>query len=599
MSKRWEVAQKYPSEFVLATGLEDQFILAQLLWNRGIRTQEEIEIFLHPSWEKHLHDAKQFCHMPGAIERVFKALNEHEPITVHGDYDADGVTGSTLIITVLREIQKKIGGESIVDFYIPHREKEGYGLHRETVSILRDRGTRLIITVDCGIACVDEIALAKQQGMDTIVVDHHQFGEILPDGFLIHPGLPEETYPHKTLAAVGVSFKLACALIEEARVRGLDFPVGYEKWLLDLVAIATVTDMVPLIGENRLLQSYGLQVLNKTRRIGLRALIEAAGLSFGSLDTESVGFAIGPRLNAAGRMDHASLALRLLLSESEEEARVLAQELERCNCERQDATKKMMREAEIILKTQYPILNTSAIALWDTRWSPSLVGLVAGKFADRYARPTIVIGFYEGKWIGSGRSIPGFDITAAMRSVGDGLLTRVGGHPQACGFALDDEKKLASLADRLQAHVSSKLKQEDCVPVMMIDAEISLDQIDESFAQTINHLEPFGEGNRRPMFVSRNCLVVAVDLIGSQKNHLRLGLLAPNGRRIKALGFKIGDRVSEVAIGKTIDLVYHVAINEWQGTRTIECRLIDFVCTSSFAPTEAHVAIQAQPALAS
>ncbi len=598
MAKQWRVAELAPANFSPSMDV-DSPIVKQLLWNRGLRDAETIEAFLHPTWEKHLHDAQQFRHLKAATDVLFGALERGERITVHGDYDADGVTGSTVMITTLREIEKQIrrtetppslplsgeefrhptdkgngGGSfhgSLVDFYIPHRDKEGYGLNKETVLKLKARETKVIVTVDCGIACVEEIRLAKEQGMVTIVVDHHTFGDELPDGHLIHPGIPEETYPFKSLAAVGVAFKFAGALLDEARSRGLDIPVGWEKWLLDLVAIATVTDMVPLIGENRVLETYGLQVLNKTRRPGLRALIETSRLSYGSIDSESVGFAIGPRLNAAGRMEHAELALHLLLSETDEEAMGHALALERCNKSRQEATKKMMAEAELKMPEQVPL----ALAFWDGGWSPSLVGLVAGRFADRFARPSIAIGRHGETWIGSGRSVPGFDITQAMRKAGEGILTRIGGHPQACGFALKDESLLPELADRLRTHAESLLTESDLVPALAIDAEMPLEFIGWPLVNAVSAMEPFGEGNRQPVFLSRRCLVASSQAVGTTGNVLRMALLTKDARKIMAVGFKLGSRAAEFTPGRLVDIVYTVGINEWNGRRDLECRLVD------------------------
>lgn len=578
MTKQWRIAEPAPMDFADTVGLSSP-IIAQLLWNRSIRTKEEVQDFLAPSWESHVHDATQFRHMKAAIERIFSALQHRERITVHGDYDADGVTGSTVLITTLREIERRLhpGETSCVDFYIPHRDKEGYGLHRATVPKLKERGTGLIITVDCGIACVEEIALAKQESIDTIVVDHHQFGETLPDGHLIHPGLPEETYPFKKLAAVGVAFKFAGALLGEARLRGLDIPVGWEKWLLDLVAIATVTDMVPLVGENRVLEMYGLKVLNKTKRPGLRALIENAKLEPGLLDTESIGFGLGPRINAAGRMEHAELALRLLLSETEEEAKALAEEVERCNRERQEVTREMMVQADEQLRERYDLAALPhAVMLWSKEWSPALVGLVAGKLLERFARPIAVVGFHEGTWIGSGRSISTYDITQGVKMAGEGMLTRAGGHVQACGFALGREEHLPVLAERLASHAQESLAGYALVPQVDVDAEIPLEAVDISFVESVDALAPFGEGNRRPTFVSKNIRVASVDVMGSSKNHLRLNLVTERGRYIKVLGFKLGERVMELSIGQAIDLAYTVAINEWNGRRSAECRLIDF-----------------------
>lgn len=578
MPLTWKTAEPAPVEFTQTIDAPSP-VIAQLLWNRNLRTKQDAQDFLSPSWDEHVHDPKQFRHMSGAIERILRALESNERITVHGDYDADGVTGSTVLITTIREIEKHVRPSlsSLVDFYIPHRDKEGYGLHKGTIPKLKDRDTRLIITVDCGIACVDEIALAKQHDIDTIVVDHHQFGEVLPDGFLIHPGLPEETYPFKKLAAVGVAYKFACALLEAARARELGIQAGWEKWLLDLVSIATVTDIVPLVGENRVLEIYGLKVLNKTRRPGLRALIEASSLEYGKMDTESIGFALGPRINAAGRMDHAELALRLMLAETEEEAKELAKQVERCNRERQETTKRMMVEAEAQLQERYDLTNLpNAITLWNADWSPALVGLVAGKLLERFARPITVVGQHEGTWIGSGRSIPVYDITQGVRLAGEGILTRAGGHVQACGFALKDESLLPAFADALAKHAGKVLEMTQLVPSVDVDAEISLQAVELPLAEDLDRLAPFGEGNRRPVFISRNVRVIAIDLIGAAKNHLRLTVATPGGRRVKALGFKLGERVMELEVGAAIDLVYTVAINEWNGRRDAECRLIDF-----------------------
>lgn len=574
MTKRWCVAEPCPSE---AHAWTDSALLSQLLWNRGLRTPEEMCAFLSPAWESGLHDANQFRHLRPALDCLFDALESGERITVHGDYDADGITGSTILITVLREIQKQRGGDPhLIDSYIPHRDKEGYGLHAATVPKLKERGTSVIVTVDCGIACVEEIRIAKEQGMDTVVVDHHQFGEVLPDGHLIHPGLPEETYPFKHLAAVGVSYKFATALLEEARARGYGIPTGWEKWLLDLVAIATVTDMVPLVGENRVLETYGLRVLNKTRRPGLLALAEQANLRLGEITSEDIGFGIGPRLNAAGRMDHASLALRLLLAESSDEARLLAGELEELNRARQTATKKMMAEADAMIASGDVDPRGKAIVLWNRDWSPALVGLAAGRFSERFHRPTLVLGFHEPQWIGSGRSVPGFDIVQAVKTAGEGILTRSGGHAQACGFALEDPARLHEFRKRMIETAERTLTDEMLSPELSIDAELPLEQLSLALTAILDALEPHGMGNPKPVFLARGVRVAQANVMGSQNNHLRMDVIDRTGRKLKAVGFKQGERIVELRPGQAIDLVYTVAVNDWNGRRTAECRIIDF-----------------------
>ena len=562
MRKRWRVKTK-----------ESQGSLTDvLLANRGIKIEEEKAAFLSPDFETGIHDPFLFRQMPQAVARIFLAIENGEKITVHGDYDADGVTGSAVLITTLRELDSRLRGNDNIDSYIPHRDKEGYGMNPASVAHLKERGTNLIITVDCGIANVEEVALAKSLGMDTIVVDHHQFGDELPDAILIHPKLPGETYPFPHLAAVGVAWKLACALCVTAREKGIAIPEGFEKWLLDLVSIATVTDMVPIVGENRVLETYGLKVMNKTRRPGLKALINVAGAELGAIDTETIGFVIGPRINAAGRMDHASLALNLLLAENDEEATILARQIEDCNRERQQATRKMMEEAE----KQIVARESRLIALWSDQWSPALAGLVAGKFLDKTGKPTIAIGKHGDRWIGSGRSVAAYDITQAVKISGEGLLTHSGGHVQACGFSFSNDAHLPLFVTRLQQHAAESLNEEECVPILEIDAEIALDDVTWRLVETLHLFEPYGEGNKKPLFVTRGLTVVTFDLVGQQKNHIRCRLRSPGGRTEQFIGFKLGDRASEIGIGKSIDVAYDVGINEWNGRTEIQCKLVDF-----------------------
>ncbi len=572
----WKMAPSRPIDALMTVETRSP-ITRQLLWNRGIRSAEEAQAFLRPDWDAGIHDPLQFRHLDPATERLFLALEQNERITVHGDYDADGVTGSALLITTLRELERRLTGRSFdtscVDFYLPHRDAEGYGLHEKTVETLHARGTRVIVTVDCGIACVAEIASARALGIDVIVVDHHQFGEVLPDAWLIHPGLPEETYPFKKLAAVGVAFKFACALLSRARSRGIAVVDGWEKWLLDLVAIATVTDMVGLVGENRVLEHYGLFVLRKTRRPGFLALFESAKLDQKTLNAESVGFAIGPRLNAAGRMDHASLALRLLLAESLEEARPLAAELERCNRARQEGTRSMMQEAEAMVLEQgmqdWPIQ-----VVWNAAWSPSLVGLVAGRLLERSGRPVIAMGKHGDRWIGSGRSPAIFDVTKAVQIAGEGILTRSGGHKQACGFALEAEDLLPRFRDQLVAYAKTTLEGQVLEPELAIDAEMPLSALNWGLWEDLALCEPFGMENARPAFLVRGVHVAKRDALGEGK-HVRLQILDTGTKSFKCMGFSYPSGAYLPKEGDRIDVVLQLAVNEWNGTRSLEGRILD------------------------
>lgn len=596
MTKRWQMVEKEgePCDeqgraLVESMGLHP--VAGRLFSNRNLKTPEEIADFIQPEWDKGVNDPALFRQMPEAVARIFRALEEGERITVHGDYDADGVTGSAVLISTLQELEKLLrtmGGEpgeveyepagepqpeiSKVDSYIPHRDKEGYGLHPITVDYLKERGTTLLITVDCGIANVAEIAKAKELGMEAIVVDHHQFGEELPEAIVIHPKVPGETYPFKDLAAVGVAWKLACALCVEARRRALPLAEGFEKWLLDFVAIATVTDMVPLLDENRVLETYGIKVLNKTRRPGMRMLIKAAGYELGALDTNSVAFGLGPRINAAGRMDHASLALKLMLAENEEEADILAQRLEEQNRDRQKAMQRMMEEAE----AQFAAMaEAPSLGFWSESWSPSLVGLIAGKFLDRTGKPTIAIGRHGERWVGSGRSYNFFDVTAAVRRAGDGILTHVGGHVQACGFSFNQDVEAVTLVEKFLLEASAVLAGTEVGPILWIEAEIGLAEVNWDLIATLQRFEPYGEGNRRPVFMTRGLQVTSCDLVGQAQNHLRCALRDAHGKSLRFIGFNFGKRAEEFSPGTAIDVAYEIGVNEWNGRRDIQCKLVD------------------------
>ncbi len=550
----------------------------RLLANRGITDFASVKKFLKPNWETDMHDPFLFSQMQSAVERVLTALQSGERITIHGDYDADGVTGTALITATLREIECKIPhaacqiSNSNIDYYLPHRDKEGYGLHTETIQELRRRGTKLLITVDCGIASADEIVLAKSLDMDVLVLDHHQYSETLPDAILIHPKLPNEKYTFSHLAAVGVAWKFASALLDYARSKGVSIKIGWEKWLLDLVSIATVTDMVPLIDENRTLEFFGLKVLNKTARPGLVKLIEKAGLKLGSISSESVAFALGPRLNAAGRMAHASLALELLLAEDESKAEELANQLENHNKMRQKITAKMMDEAH----AKYdPDDQSRILVLWSENWPPALVGLVAGKYLDATGRPTIAIGKFGNRWVGSGRSVSSYNITEAVTLAGGHLLTHVGGHIQACGFSFGEEETLNVLTENLKQHADLCLSSQDMSPIIQIDSEIDLSDLNWNLIASLDMFEPFGEGNRRPVFVTRNLTVVACAKVGSTMNHLRCFLKSADGIRQKFMGFNLAGKFPWLKINDRVDVVYHVGRNEWHGQAEIQCRIID------------------------
>ncbi len=592
MEKEWRVAEKMSDEWA-ASFSQIHLIALQILWNRGLRTPREVDEFLHPDWGRDAHAPADFTQMSSAVARIFLAFERGEMITVHGDYDADGVCGSTVLMSTLRDIIRaklapptplEKGGSTSI--FLPHREKDGYGLSVKTVDHLHEHEkTKLIITVDCGISNNEAIARAHELGMDVIVCDHHQMPETLPThAILLHPLVPGETYPNKKLCGTGVAYKLACALVEEAHKRGLAITEGYEKWLLDLVAIATVTDMMPLLGENRVLEKFGLLVLNKTKRLGLKALLQAAGADGKELDTWSIGFQIGPRINAAGRMDHANAAFELLMCEDPLRVNELASTLNQSNIDRQKASEQLYQAAkkQIGLPGQRKIL----FAIGDG-WSIGLAGLVAGKLMQDYQLPVFVIcqkdtppaqggdGGGGSHYAGSGRSMHGFDVTAAMKNAAS-VLDRFGGHPQACGMSLTGEDHLEAFKTLMEAQARAYFENNDATPTLQLEAEVAPSLVTWELLEALKELEPYGEAHPRPLLKSPPVTIMGLELLGADKKHLRLTIREQQHPFFfKCIGFRMSEYFQTMHVGDMIEIVYEAGVNEWNGRKEIQLRLVD------------------------
>lgn len=544
--------------------------LLQVLFQRGVKTAEEMEVFLRPDWDRDACPPATFRQMPAAVARVYDALTRGETITIHGDYDADGVCGSTVLVSTLRDIARALSFDaSKIDFYIPHRELEGYGFSIDTAESLKDK-TNLIITVDCGISNKPAIDLAKSYGIDTIVCDHHTMPKELPESaILIHPLVPGETFANKHLCGTGVAFKLASALIEEARARGAAFPAGHEKWLLDLVAIATVTDMVPLVGENRVLETYGLKVLNKTKRPGLLALIELSGGTLGSLDTTSIGFQIGPRLNAAGRMSHAHEALELMIEEDPFAATEKAMQLQATNKARQVRSEEMYQEAKELLGAS----ATDIIILHKDGWQAGLVGLVAGKLLNEFHAPVFIFGKEGDHYVGSGRSTGQVDLMPALHAASS-HLEKYGGHPQACGLSIRGADAFEA-ATRIIRETLAANMQAGVTATLNMDAELTLEDVSWPLAEELERCKPFGMGNPTPLFFARGVTVIGRSTVGADGKHLRLTLQSPNGAILKTIGFSLGHHLESLSLNEKIDVVFEISVNEWNGNRELQGRLVD------------------------
>jgi len=578
MDKKWKVADKAPKDFIEANKNKNiSEIALQLLYNRGIKNQEDIDNFLRCDYEKDVFDPFLFKDMEKAVKIIVQAIHKCNKIIVHGDYDADGVTATAVIYEVL----KLFGAD--VEVFLPHREEDGYGMNLNTIEKFKEQNIDLIITVDCGISNVKEVEKAKEYGMKVIITDHHEIPPQIPDAdAILDPKVEQDKYPEKYLAGAGISYKLACALIDhqikedefEIKKEDLDFYgglKGLKKWLLDLVAIGTVADMAPILGENRTLVKYGLIVLAKTRRPGLKELFNQASLNLSKMDTQTIGFIIAPRLNAAGRLKHANIAFDLLTTKDEGQAVHLASLLNNINTERQQITEKIVSEARVQIKKQK---DAKIFFAFHESWAPGVVGLVAGKLTDELNSPTMVMTKVGTSIVGSGRSIMYYNITEALFNVED-CLSRFGGHAQACGFTISEGKYLESFQNTLAEHALKKLDGIDISPCVEIDVEMSLDNADEKLCKDIELLEPFGEENPRPRFLLKDIELVNFETVGKDGKHLRLFVRNQSPSIKKMIGFGIGNYINKISIGDKIDAIVEISDSQWNGQFDLQMKIID------------------------
>jgi len=593
MQKQWKLLDPPPASFY------EEFpelpkVVANLLYHRNIRTQRAIDEFLNPDYSEDVHDPFLFKNMKRAVDRIFSAIENKERIVIHGDYDADGVSASTILYTTLKAV-----GATELDVFLPHRETDGYGLNTKTVDLLHGQGTKIIITCDCGISNTEEVNKAEEIGMNVIITDHHSIPKVLPQAYaIIHPKVEGETYPDQGLAGGGVAFKLAQALLLVHKEKGLSLLDGethesFEKWLLDMVAIASVADMVPLVGESRTLTKYGLLVLNKTKRLGLKKLFLESGImeQDGSMKKEitadTIGFQIAPRINAAGRLDHANVAFKLLVAEKGTDAVDLAFELNKNNTERKTKTDTFVTEAieqiEASNQKENPILFVIG-----KDWTTGIVGLIASRLKEKYHKPAIAMAYNDGLITGSGRSIPGFNMIESMQEVPEHFL-KFGGHPMACGFTLRDNDKMAEFQAALIEKYHIKTKGIDMTPTLFIDAEVELKDINWELYDVLDKFKPFGQANERPKYLVQGASVTGLEQMGQMKQHLKLMVRQNGGNIKKTVGWRMcedredSDSINwakELSIGNTVDLVFEVDVNEWNGNRELQLTIVDLKKTN-------------------
>jgi single-stranded-DNA-specific exonuclease len=560
--KRWVIKDPAPTDFLTSMrGLPA--VVATLLYQRGLRDQPSIDAFLSLDYKSGLHDPFLMKGMDAAARRIAAAVAEGEPIAVYGDFDTDGVTAVTLLMQAITAM----GGD--IRPYIPHRMREGYGLNTEAVDQLAAEGVRLLITVDCGISNLHEVARAQALGLDVIVTDHHTPPAVLPEAFaVVNPKQPGCGYPFKQLVGVGIAYKLVQAL---ARV-GLKMPLRGRD-LLDVVALGTVTDMGPLNGENRVLVRAGLESINATQRPGLKALIVAAGLVQGKISAGDISFMLGPRLNAAGRIDDAVLAYKLLLADDFTAAQQLAVDLNQANRRRQEMTKEIQatarRQVEELGKRERRI-----VVLDGEDYPAGLVGLVAAKLVEELGRPVLLLERGPETSRGSARSVPGFSIIEALTACED-LFVRYGGHSAAAGFTIATER-LAELETRLLEYAEAHLPEDMLAPALEIDAELPLGMLTWELLDQLAVLEPFGQSNPQPILSSRRVRVAGAWAKGAEGQHLKLRLDdGAGGPTYEAIAFRLGNLAPHFAKPRLIDIAYTLEANEWNGSRTLQLNIKD------------------------
>jgi len=566
---RWQVATPAP------TAVRQQLshihpILLQVLYNRGLIDPAHLQAFVE---HRYLESTDPFllADMDKAVARLQQAIEQEQSIVVYGDFDADGVTSTVLLTEALRGCGLD---RAHVRPYIPDRVDEGYGLNVEALSKIKaEFAADLVISVDCGIRSVAEVAHARDIGLDMIITDHHSLGRDLPPALaVINPKRPDSAYPELMLAGVGIAYKLAQGLRQALPARA-QFD---ERSLLDLVAIGTVADLAPLLGENRQLVAAGLEVLNEARRPGVAALAEVSRLKPGQLTAESIAFGLGPRINAAGRLAHAYTAAKLLAANNRPMANELAAQLNQLNQQRQRLTADLTAKAEALITGDAPILIAA-----DPGFVSGVVGLVASRLAEQAYRPAIVMEMGEAESRGSCRSIPEFHITEALDEVAD-LLVRHGGHAQAAGFTICNEN-LPAFTERLTAIAANKLADLDLSPTLPIDVEIDLEEVDWALLESLAALEPTGYANPTPVFVSRGVEVLSHRVVGQDGSHLQLRLAAAgNGsgyREMAAIAFRQGAWAAHMP--QYMDLVYTVGVNEWNGRRSLQLMVQDMRATKA------------------
>ena len=559
MNKKWQVYQVENDE---VEKLQEKYkinkLLATILVNRGIMEEEQIEKFLKPK-RSDFYNPYGMPDMNIAVERIMKAIENKEKTIIYGDYDVDGITSVTVLKSFLEERGLHVG------VYIPNRLEEGYGLNKKAVEYIAEQKYSLMITVDCGISAVEEVEYANQLGIETIVTDHHEPGNELPNAIaVVDAKRKDNQYQCRNLAGVGVVFKLIQAI-------GIKMGLEEKEYLkyLDIVCIGTISDIVPLTDENRVIVKLGLKLVEQTRNLGLKSILQASG--YNKIDSVTISFGIAPRINACGRMGHQEEALNLFLSKDINEVNELTQKLNEYNKTRQEIEKTIYKDATTQIEEQ-GLANKNTIVLMGKNWHHGVIGIVASKITEMYFKPSILLCEEDDLGKGSGRSIPGFDLYEALTECKESI-NRFGGHAMAVGINVKKDK-LEEFKEKLE-QISKEKNIEEIVPILKIDAQISLDEINKEMVNSLKKLEPFGEENKNPLFVFKNLKIDSIRAL-SEGKHLKL-TLKDNKNIVNAIGFNLGDLANEYRIGDKVDVVGNLEINSFNGVDNIQINIKDLM----------------------
>jgi len=557
MKKQWVLYKPIPEvlsqELGRLLGLDPLFL--QLLYNRKLEDGSQIQEFLEPG-PASFSDPAVLIDAKKAVSRIQRAISKKEKVIVFGDYDVDGISSTVLLVLALGSLGAN------VDFYIPERVGEGYGLNKKAILDFSKQGFSLIITVDCGISSVSEVEFANQLGLDVIITDHHQTPKILPPAYaILHPERSNKA-SSVSLAGVAVAFKLVQLLLDDDRLASRQY--------LDLVALGTVCDVVPFLGENRAFLKNGLHLLNSRPRPGIKALLARANSNVSKIDPFTIGYIIGPRLNAAGRLDHANLSARLLLSNDQGEIEILADRLEELNRERQKILELVLEEArrQVLEK-----INDEVLIVSGRNWHEGIIGLIASSLAKEFLRPVFAIGVFGDLAKGSARS-GDLDVNIVrLLEVSSAHLLKFGGHSRAAGFLLETEN-LGNLSRKLLLAAKRDFQKERILPKIMIESKIGFCQINKNLLDFLSRLEPFGEANPPPIFLSQNVKVLEAKPVGADNQHLKMKLFS-DGCRLDAIGFSFGGLAKDFYYGSLVDIVYTIEENLWNGRKDIRLKIID------------------------